>query len=40
MPVTASGNLSLLRVHDRGTSYGPPSDQIAVVRQESGLLGD
>lgn len=25
-----SGKLKLLRVHDRGTKYGPPSDQIDV----------
>src|SRR5207253_2221043 len=25
-----SGRLSLLRVHDRGTKFGPPSDQIDV----------
>lgn len=30
MPVTASGQLSLLRVHDVGTMYGPPTDQIDV----------
>ena len=26
----ASGKLTLLRVHDAGTKYGPPSDQIDV----------
>ena len=26
----SSGKLTLLRVHDRGTKYGPPSDQIDV----------
>jgi hypothetical protein len=26
----ASGQLSLLRVHDRGTGFGPPSDQLDV----------
>jgi hypothetical protein len=26
----ATGKLSLLRVHDVGTKYGPPSDQIDV----------
>ncbi len=26
----ASGQLSLLRVHDRGTKFGPPSDQLDV----------
>jgi hypothetical protein len=30
MPITMSGRLSLLRVHDLGTEYGPPSDQIDV----------
>ncbi len=28
--VNVSGRLSLLRVHDRGTKFGPPSDQIDV----------
>ena len=28
--VNISGRLSLLRVHDRGTKFGPPSDQIDV----------
>ena len=28
--VNMSGRLSLLRVHDRGTKFGPPSDQIDV----------
>jgi hypothetical protein len=28
--VNTSGRLSLLRVHDRGTKFGPPSDQIDV----------
>lgn len=26
----SSGKLALLRVHDRGTKYGPPQDQIDV----------
>ncbi len=31
MPLlNTSGQISLLRVHDRGTKYGPPSDQIDV----------
>jgi hypothetical protein len=30
VPLQVSGQLSLLRVHDRGTKYGPPSDQIDV----------
>lgn len=30
MPLNTSGTLSLLRVHDVGTAYGPPSDQIDV----------
>jgi hypothetical protein len=28
--VNLSGQLNLLRVHDRGTKFGPPSDQIDV----------
>jgi hypothetical protein len=28
--VNTNGRLSLLRVHDRGTKFGPPSDQIDV----------
>jgi hypothetical protein len=28
--VNMSGRLSLLRVHDRGTKFGPPADQIDV----------
>ena len=28
--VNTSGRLSLLRVHDRGTKFGPPNDQIDV----------
>lgn len=28
--VNMSGQLNLLRVHDRGTKFGPPSDQIDV----------
>ena|SRR5258708_4753807 len=30
MPITLSGQLSLLRVHDRSTGYGPPNDSIDV----------
>jgi len=30
VPLQISGQLSLLRVHDRGSKYGPPSDQIDV----------
>lgn len=30
MPSNLSGQLSLLRVHDRGTGYGPPNDSIDV----------
>lgn len=30
MPLQISGQLSLLRVHERGSKYGPPSDQIDV----------
>ena len=30
MRLNLSGQLSLLRVHDRGTKYGPPSDVIDV----------
>jgi hypothetical protein len=30
MPINASGKISLLRVHDRGTAYGPPTDRIDV----------
>ena len=30
MPLNLSGQLSLLRVHDVGTGYGPPSDQLDV----------
>ena len=30
MPLQVSGQLSLLRVHERGSKYGPPSDQIDV----------
>ena len=28
--VQSTGKVSLLRVHDRGTKYGPPADQIDV----------
>jgi hypothetical protein len=28
--VNVSGRLSLLRVHDRGTKFGPPNDQVDV----------
>jgi hypothetical protein len=30
MPLNVSGQLSLLRVHDRGGRYGPPNDSIDV----------
>jgi hypothetical protein len=30
MPLNTSGQISLLRVHDRGTAYGPPTDRIDV----------
>jgi len=30
MPINVNGQLSLLRVHDVGTAYGPPFDQIDV----------
>ena len=30
MPLNTSGKISLLRVHDRGTAYGPPTDRIDV----------
>ena len=30
MPINVSGQLSLLRVHDRGTGFGPSSDFIDV----------
>ena len=30
MPLNVNGQLSLLRVHDVGTAYGPPSDQLDV----------
>jgi hypothetical protein len=30
MPQNINGQLSLLRVHDVGTGYGPPDDQIDV----------
>lgn len=30
MPINTQGTLSLLRVHDRGTQYGPSSDRIDV----------
>src|SRR5262249_46225514 len=30
MPLNLSGQLGLLRVHDVGTGYGPPSDQLDV----------
>jgi hypothetical protein len=42
MPINTSGTLSLLRVHDVGTGYGPPSDQIdvEVVVQFTGRPAD
>jgi hypothetical protein len=30
VPLQVSGQLTLLRVHQRGSKYGPPSDQIDV----------
>jgi hypothetical protein len=30
VPLQVSGQLSLLRVHERGSKYGPPTDQIDV----------
>ena len=30
MPINVNGQLSLLRVHDLGTGYGPPNDRIDV----------
>lgn len=30
MPLNLTGQLSLLRVHDVGTRYGPPTDQLDV----------
>ena len=30
MPLNVNGQLSLLRVHDVGTAYGPPGDQLDV----------
>jgi len=30
MPINVNGQLSLLRVHDVGTGYGPPNDEIDV----------
>ena len=30
MPLNTHGKISLLRVHDRGTAYGPPTDRIDV----------
>lgn len=42
MPINTSGTLSLLRVHDRGTAYGPPADRIdvEVVAQFEGRPSD
>ena len=42
MLINASGQINLLRVHDRGTAYGPPSDQIdvEVVMQFAGKPAD
>src|SRR4051812_42893239 len=30
MPLNVNGQLSLLRVHDKGTGYGPANDQVDV----------
>jgi hypothetical protein len=42
MPINTSGTLALLRVHDVGTAYGPPNDQIdvEVVIQFAGRPAD
>jgi hypothetical protein len=42
MPLTLSGQLSLLRVHERGSGYGPPSDfiDVEVVVQFTGRPAD
>jgi hypothetical protein len=42
MILNLSGQLSLLRVHDRGTKYGPPTDRIdaEVVVQFAGRPAD
>jgi len=42
MLLNTSGQISLLRVHDRGTAYGPPTDQIdvEVVIQFAGRPAD
>ena len=42
MPINTSGKLSLLRVHDLGTKYGPANDQIdvEVVAQFEGRPAD
>jgi hypothetical protein len=42
MPLNLSGQISLLRVHDRGTAYGPPTDRIdvEVVMQFAGRPAD
>jgi hypothetical protein len=42
VPINVSGQLSLLRVHDVGTGYGPPNDEIdvEVVVQFAGRPAD
>jgi hypothetical protein len=42
MPLNVNGTLSLLRVHDLGTGYGPPNDEIdvEVVVQFAGDAAD
>lgn len=42
MPLNTSGQISLLRVHDVGTGYGPPSDamDVEVVVQFAGRPAD
>jgi hypothetical protein len=42
VPVNASGQLSLLRVHERGSGYGPPTDfiDVEVVIQFAGRPAD
>jgi hypothetical protein len=42
MPLNTSGRIGLLRVHDRGTAYGPATDRIdvEVVMQFAGRPAD
>ena len=43
MPLTLSGQLSLLRVHERGSGFGPSSDfidvEVVVVDSTTGAAG-